>query len=89
VSRTVVKPKRQSWRVHLSRPIQVRNGPKLETLADVRDFILAEPGHVQDRPLWQLAAAALLDAAENGGPIALATRRMENALFLQARWGSK
>lgn len=26
----------------------------------------------------------MLDAAENGGPIALATRRTENTLFLQA-----
>ncbi len=86
MSRSVVKSKRQSWRVRLSRPIQVRNGPKLETLADVRDFILAKPGHVQERPIWQLAAAALLYAAENGGAIALATRRTENALFLQARW---
>jgi hypothetical protein len=73
----VTKSKRVAigWRAPLSRPIQVKAGPKLETLADVRDFILAEPGHVQERLSWQLVTAA-----------GVATYRTENALFLQARW---
>jgi hypothetical protein len=84
----VTKSKRVAigWRAPLSRPIQVKAGPKLETLADVRDFILAEPGHVQERPSWQLVAAALLEAAEGREDAGVATYRTENALFLQARW---
>jgi hypothetical protein len=74
------------WRAPLSRPIQVKSGPKLETLADIRDFILAEPGYVQERPSWQLVAAALLEAAEGREDVGVATYRAENALFLQARW---
>jgi hypothetical protein len=54
-------------------------------LADVRDFILADPGHVQERPSWQLAAA-LLEAAKGREDPGVATYRTENALFLQARW---
>jgi hypothetical protein len=41
---------------------------------------------VQERPVWQLAAAAVLDAAEGRQDIGMATRRTENALFLQAGW---
>jgi hypothetical protein len=86
--RRIAKSKRAvvGWCAPLSRPIQVKAGPKLETLADVRDFILAEPGHVQERPSWQLAAAALLEAAEGREDVGVATYRAENALFLQARW---
>jgi hypothetical protein len=78
--------KRAGWRARLSRPIQVKSGPKLVTLADVRDFILAEPGHIQERPAWQLAAVSLLAAADGREEVATATSRVENALFLQARW---
>jgi hypothetical protein len=71
--RSVTKSKRAGWRARLSRPIQVKSGPKLETLSDVRDFILAEPGHVQEGPAWQLAAVALLAAAD-GRRLIVATR---------------
>ena len=74
------------WSAALSRPIKVKNGPTLATLADVRAFMLGEPGHMMERPLWQQAAAALLAAAEDGGQVELATARTENALFMQARW---
>jgi hypothetical protein len=86
--RRIAKSKRDvvGCRTHLSRPIQVKAGPKLETLAHVRDFILAEPGHVQERPSWQLVAAALLEAAEGREDLGVATYHTENALFLQARW---
>lgn len=84
--RTRVRPRRSNWRSPLARSIKVKNGPKLEKLADVRAYILAEPANVQERPAWQLAAAALLAAAEDGGQVGLATDRTENALFLQARW---
>ena len=84
--RRVSKSKRPGWRAPLSRPIQVKSGPKLETLANVRDFILAEPSHVQERPSWQVTTAALLAAAEGREDVGVATYRAENALFLQARW---
>jgi hypothetical protein len=86
MSRRVTKSKRAGWRAPLSRPIQVKSGPTLETLADVREFILTEPGHVQERPSWQLATVALLAAADGREDVGVATYRVENALFLQARW---
>jgi hypothetical protein len=50
-----------------ARPIALKDGTTLATLADVRSFILNEPEHVQERNSWQRAAALLMEAAEDGG----------------------
>ena len=44
------------WSAKLSRAIELRNGTKFLTLADVRDFILDQPEHIQERSFWQHAA---------------------------------
>ena len=47
-------------------PIELPDGRKLETLADLRGYILALPKQEQAR--WNDAVADLLKAAEHGGP---------------------
>jgi hypothetical protein len=42
--------------------------------------------HVQERPSWQLATVALLAAADGREDVGVATHRVEDALFLKARW---
>jgi hypothetical protein len=43
--------------------VQLKNGPVLETLADVRELILALPPNVQMRDMWQALCEDLLAAA--------------------------
>ena len=47
---------RSGWFAKLSRPIVLRDGTTLATLADVRAFILKKPAHIQERNSWQRAA---------------------------------
>jgi hypothetical protein len=72
------KPK---WESKLSRPIMLENGIKLHTLRDARRFILALP-RTRHNPLWEIAAARLVAAAESGSAdaLALATQALELAL---------
>jgi hypothetical protein len=55
-------------------PIALPNGRKLKTLADCRDYIAALSPREQKAPRWQHATAALLSAAEHGGPLVLIAR---------------
>ena len=71
----------RGWSAKLSRPIELNNGTRFLTLADVRDFILDEPEHIQERIFWQHAAQLLIDAADGGGDIEAVTRQVELALF--------
>jgi hypothetical protein len=66
--------------------ITLKNGTNLVTLADVRAFILKEPDHIQERASWQRAVELLIEAAETGRGIEGATERVEDALFLEARY---
>jgi hypothetical protein len=53
---------------------------------DAADFILALPRRYGERNSWKHAIELLMDAAENGGSVELATKQLETALFLEARW---
>ena len=53
-------------------PIELPDGRKLETLADLRGYILALPK--QERLRWNDAVAVLLKAAEHGGPFRFIAR---------------
>ena len=53
-------------------PIELPDGRKLETLADLRGYILALPK--QERLRWSDAVAVLLKAAEHGGPYCFIAR---------------
>lgn len=53
------------WSAPFSRPLTLRDGMKLETLADARAFVLMLPPGDQERQSWQKAAELLIEAAEN------------------------
>jgi hypothetical protein len=68
------------------RAIVLKDGTKLQTLADARAFILGHPAHIQQRQSWQRAAELMIAAAEKGERLEDATRQIELALFLEARY---
>jgi hypothetical protein len=76
----------RGWSAKLSRPIELNDGTRFRTLADVRDFILEQPEHIQERSFWQQAAELLVNAAEEGGDIEAATRQTELALFFDGHF---
>ena len=71
----------RGWSAKLSRPIQLKDGTQLQTLADVRGFISGQPEHIQERTFWRYATQLLIDAAD-GGDIEAVTNEVELALFL-------
>jgi hypothetical protein len=74
-----------NWHGNLARPLTLRDGAVLSTLADARAFILALPDHVQRHQAWQYAAKLLVAAAEDDDFLETATNQVELALFLDAR----
>jgi hypothetical protein len=71
----VKQTKGRGWSATLARPIVLRDGTKLDTLADVRAFILEELSQAdQARNAWQKAAELLLSTAEEKGDIAVVTQ---------------
>jgi hypothetical protein len=78
--------KSKGWSAKLTRIIVLRDGTKLETLADAAQFILKEPDYIQQRASWQGATEQLIEAAETGRGIEEATTKVEDALFLEARY---
>ena len=76
---------RLGWSARLTRSIQVKDGPTLRTLNDVRVFMLDNlPEEYQARQSWQKAAELLLAAADGLDDVGAATGQVE--LFLQAKW---
>jgi predicted RNA polymerase sigma factor len=87
LSRMVKQTKGRGWSATLAPPIVLRDGTKLDTLADVRAFILEELSQAdQARNAWQKAAELLLSTAEEKGDIAVVTKQIELALFMQGKW---
>ena len=74
------------WSAKLSHSITLKDGTTLTTLAGARAFILREPAHIQERQSWQRAAELMMAAAEGGHGTEDATKQIELALFLEARW---
>ena len=70
------------WDAKLTRPLQVRDGPKLETLADASRLIAKLPWRYQRHQAWISATELLMTAAERGGSVESATDQIEGALFL-------
>jgi hypothetical protein len=69
------------WQANLPRPIVMRDGTKLETLAEAGAFILALPEGFNERNSWQRATALLMEAALHEGDINAATGAVERGLF--------
>jgi len=59
---------------------------ELITLADVRAVFLSEPEYIQSRNSWQRLIELLMKAAGSEDDIEAATRKVEDALFLEARY---
>jgi hypothetical protein len=73
------------WDAKLTRPLQVRDGPKLETLADASRLIGKLPWRYQRHQAWISATELLMAAAERGASIVAATDALDAALFLQGK----
>jgi hypothetical protein len=86
---SVPMEKSKDWSAKLTRTIVLRDGTKLETLADAAQFILKEPDYIQERASWHRATEQLIEAAETGRGIEEATKRVEDALFLEARYARR
>jgi hypothetical protein len=71
-----------SWLSRLRKPIALRDGRIIRTIADARDLIAALPDKDQRRPQWQSLAALLVSAAQSGNAtlIALVTDRLRETL---------
>jgi hypothetical protein len=76
--------KTKTSRGPLARPIGVKGGPELRTLADAREYILALSEGEAKEPRWQSAARKLLEACESG-EVEAVTRQIEFALFVGAQ----
>jgi hypothetical protein len=72
------------WDCPLARPIGVKGGPELRTLADVRAYLLTLPEREQGEPRWQSVARRLLIACEDGDAEAV-TEQLELALLIGAK----
>jgi hypothetical protein len=75
---------RPNWTHKLTEPIEDTEGKVLNTLADARAYLLAQPNWRQNRTNWQHLGGLLLEAAKSGDTAA-ATEQIETALFVDAR----
>jgi hypothetical protein len=53
-------PTERGCAAKLSRPIVLKDGTTVATLADARSFILRQPNHIQERRAWQRAAELMI-----------------------------
>jgi hypothetical protein len=70
----------EGWSLTFADPIILQDGRKLLTLRDAGEFIARLPKTKHVRPEWRLAAAMLMQAAEDGAPVMLAEIAMRRAL---------
>jgi len=70
----------EGWSRKFAEPIILQDGRKLLTLRDAGKFIMRLPKAKHNRPEWRLAAAMLMQAAEDGAPVMLAEIAMRRAL---------
>ena len=59
----------------------------LRTLRDAGNYVAAFPKTKHARPEWRLAAAMLMQAAEDGAPVMLAEIAMRRALNVDGKPG--
>jgi hypothetical protein len=68
------------WYAHFREPIPVPKGAPLVTLRDAGAYIIKLPRSKHDDPVWNNAIHALIQAADNSGPIEFARLGMMRAL---------
>ena len=82
--RARTRPAASGWDFPLTRPLQVRGGPRLVTLEDAGRFVMRlSPSDDQNRQAWIHATELVMAAAEGRGSIMSATDAVDGALFLQ------
>jgi len=69
-----------SWSREFDDPMILHDGRVLRTLRDAGHYVAGFPKAKHDRPEWRLAAAMLMQAAEDGAPVMLAEIAMRRAL---------
>jgi hypothetical protein len=74
-----------SWSRTFDDTIVLPDGRKLVTLRDAGEYIAALSKAEHDRPEWRLAAAMLMQAAEDGAPVMLAEIAMRRALNVDGK----
>jgi hypothetical protein len=74
-----------SWSRTFDDTIVLPDGRKLATLRDAGEYIAALSKAEHDRPEWRLAAAMLMQAAEDGAPVMLAEIAMRRALNVDGK----
>jgi hypothetical protein len=52
-----------NWALKFAKPITLKNGHTIVTLADARAFFHSRPELIREHLMWQYAAELLLDAA--------------------------
>jgi hypothetical protein len=70
----------EGWSRTFADPIILQDGRKLLTLRDAGEFIARLPKTKHNQPEWRLAAAMLMQAADDGAPVMLAEIAMRRAL---------
>lgn len=68
------------WTSRLREPIALRDGRRIETLADARALMLDLPEFQQLRPWWQYAGELALAAADDDGELIDAWAQLRRAL---------
>jgi hypothetical protein len=71
------------WRRKLKPPPDLKNGRRLETLADARELLSTLPERHKESAYWRYAAALLMEAA-NGQRVALHEVDVQLARALRA-----
>ena len=72
------------WSRPLARPVTLRGGSSLVTLADVRSFLVKRLGNRRESPNWQRVTALLLSAARsNAVDVADVTIALEMAASME------
>jgi hypothetical protein len=69
-----------SWSRAFDEPIALPDGRILKALSDAGHFVTSFPKAKHDRPEWRLAAAMLMQAADDGAPVVFAEIAMRRAL---------
>lgn len=71
----------QAWSTRFPEPITLPDGRQLRTLQDAGAYVTKLPKQKHDSLPWQNAMHVLIQAADYGGPVALARLGMMQALF--------
>ncbi|MGO8912340.1 MAG: hypothetical protein ACLQDM_23850 [Bradyrhizobium sp.] len=69
-----------TWSRKLSKPIPLKDGRILTTLADARAIVLALPERHQRNEHWLYAGELLFEAATRQGPMKITVAQLERAL---------